>query len=123
MVRKGPAANVLHADCPSRRALDLIADKWTTLVIHLLRGGRMRYGEIHKGIGGISQKMLTQTLRQMEQNGLVTRTVYPVVPPHTEYELTHLGRTLLEPLGALCRWAETHLPEWQKALRKFGNTG
>lgn len=117
MVRKACALhpNVLNGACPTRQVLDLIADKWTTLVIYLLAGGKHRYGELHKRIEGISQKMLTQTLRQLEDDGLVNRRVYPEVPPRTEYELTPLGETLREPLSALCQWAEEHLPEVEKA--------
>jgi DNA-binding HxlR family transcriptional regulator len=107
--------NVLSALCPTRRVLDLIADKWTTLVIYLLAGGTKRYGELQRQIDGISQKMLTQTLRKLEEDGLVKRTVYPEVPPRTEYELTPLGRTLREPLSALCRWATEHLGEVEAA--------
>jgi DNA-binding HxlR family transcriptional regulator len=95
--------------------LDLIADKWTTLVIYLLSSGTRRYGELQREIGGISQKMLTQTLRKLEEDGLVKRTVYAEVPPRTEYSLTGLGATLKEPLGALCQWAVNHLAEVEKA--------
>ena len=111
MVRKACALapNVLSAQCPTRLVLDLIADKWTTLVIYLLSCGPRRYGELQREIGGISQKMLTQTLRKLEEDGLVNRTVYPEIPPHTEYALTDLGATLRQPLGALCQWAGTHL--------------
>ena len=91
------SGDLMSATCPTRRVLDLIADKWTTLVIYLLSDGTKRYGELQKAIGGISQKMLTQTLRRLEEDGLVKRTVFPVVPPRTEYELTPLGRTLQEP--------------------------
>ena len=117
MVRKACSADpdVLKAGCPTRRVLDLIADKWTTLVIYLLADGTKRYGEIQKEIGGISQKMLTQTLRKLEDDGLVKRTVYPVVPPRTEYELTPLGQTLIEPLSGLCHWAMEHMAELEKA--------
>ena len=117
MVRKACALqpNVLSGVCHTRQVLDLIADKWTTLVIYLLSSGKHRYGELHKRIEGISQKMLTQTLRQLEDDGLVKRMVYPEVPPRTEYELTPLGETLREPLSALCQWAEEHLPEVEKA--------
>ena len=117
MVRKAaaPAPNVLSARCPTRLVLDLIADKWTTLVIYLLSGGTRRYGELQRSIGGISQKMLTQTLRRLEEDGLVSRAVYAEVPPRTEYSLTPLGGTLREPLGALCRWAESHLPEVERS--------
>ena len=117
MVRKACALapNVLNAQCPTRLVLDLIADKWTTLVIYLLSQGTKRYGELQREIGGISQKMLTQTLRKLEGEGLVKRTVYPEIPPRTEYTLTELGTTLREPLGALCQWAEIHIGEVEKA--------
>jgi DNA-binding HxlR family transcriptional regulator len=93
--------------------LDRIADKWTALVIQILTGGTMRYAALQREIGGISQKMLTQTLRSLERDGLVRRTVHPVVPPKVEYSLTKLGRTLIEPLQGLCRWSEKHLAELQ----------
>ncbi len=111
------APNVLSPVCPTRLVLDLIADKWTTLVIYLLSQGTRRYGELQREVGGISQKMLTQTLRKLEEDGLVRRVVYPEVPPRTEYSLTDLGATLKEPLGALCRWAEVHLPDVEKARK------
>src|SRR5256886_13331306 len=78
----------------------------------------MRYAELQRAIGGISQKMLTQALRSLERDGLVQRTVHPVVPPKVEYSLTRLGRTLIEPLHALCRWSEKHLAELQAKDRK-----
>ena len=93
--------------------LDRIADKWTALTIQILTGGTMRYAALQREIGGISQKMLTQTLRSLERDGLVQRTVHPVVPPKVEYCLTKLGRTLIEPLQGLCRWSEKHLAELQ----------
>lgn len=113
------APNVLSAQCPTRQALDLIADKWTTLLIYLLSRGKQRYGDLHRQVGGISQKMLTQTLRKLERDGLVTRHVYPEVPPRTEYELTKLGHTLIEPMGALCEWAGAHLPELEQARKRY----
>src|SRR4051812_16957184 len=103
--------SVMDAQCPSRLVLDRIADKWTALIIHILARGTMRYVALQREIGGISQKMLTQTLRSLERDGLVRRTVYPVVPPKVEYDLTPLGRTLIEPLHGLCRWSEKHLAE------------
>lgn len=103
----------MDSQCPSRLVLDRIADKWTTIVIQLLAKKTMRYAELHREIGGISQKMLTQTLRSLERDGLVQRKVYPVVPPRVEYSLSRLGRTLIEPLRALCRWSEKHLAELQ----------
>ena len=105
--------SVLDAQCPSRLVLDRIADKWTALIIQVLAHGIRRYAELQREIGGISQKMLTQTLRSLERDGLVQRTVHPVVPPKVEYALTKLGRTLIEPLQGLCRWSEKHLPELQ----------
>jgi DNA-binding HxlR family transcriptional regulator len=93
--------------------LDRIADKWTALIIQVLANGTQRYAELRRTIGGISQKMLTQTLRSLERDGLVVRKVHPVVPPKVEYSLTRLGRTLIDPLHALCRWSERHLPELQ----------
>ena len=103
--------SVFEPQCPSRLVLDRIADKWTALVIQILARSTMRYGGLHRAIGGISQKMLTQTLRSLERDGLVQRKVHPVVPPKVEYSLTRLGRTLIEPLHALCRWSEKHLAE------------
>lgn len=119
MVRNKLLPNVLSASCPTRRVLDLIADKWTTLVIHILAEGTCRYGELHRRIDGISQKMLTQTLRELEQNGLVFRQVYPEVPPRTEYSLTPLGVTLTGPLDTLCAWAEAHMGEIEKARHRL----
>ena len=121
MVRKtcNLAPNVLSAQCPTRQALDLIADKWTTLLICLLSRGKQRYGDLHRQVGGISQKMLTQTLRKLERDGLVTRHIFPEVPPRTEYELTKLGHTLIEPMGALCEWAGNHLSELEQARKRY----
>ena len=110
---KSSPASVMDAQCPSRLVLDRIADKWTALIIQLLSKKTMRYAELQREIGGISQKMLTQTLRSLERDGLVDRKVYPVVPPKVEYSLSRLGRTLIEPLRALCRWSEKHLSELQ----------
>ena len=107
------SASVMDAQCPSRLVLDRIADKWTALIIQVLARGTMRYAQLQREIGGISQKMLTQTLRSLERDGLVQRTVHPVIPPKVEYALTRLGRTLIEPLHELCKWSEKHLPELQ----------
>lgn len=108
---KAQKCDVLDEQCPSRAVLDRIAGKWTSLVIHALGDGTMRYGQLQRTVGGVSQKMLTQTLRSLEDDGLVQRKVYPVVPPMVEYSLTPLGRTLSEPLSAICSWSEKHLPE------------
>jgi DNA-binding HxlR family transcriptional regulator len=103
--------DIFQASCLSRRVLELIADQWTPLVIYALEEGTMRFGQLLKRIDGISKKMLTQTLRAMERNGLVQRVVYPVVPPVVEYSLTPLGQTLIEPVTALRVWAYGHLQE------------
>ena len=99
------------ADCPARTTLDLVADTWSVVVVVALGRGPARYTELHKRIGGISKKMLTQTLRKLETNGLVERRVLRTAPPGAEYRLTSLGRTLLEPVRALSRWAEEHTEE------------
>nr|MBA2585494.1 helix-turn-helix transcriptional regulator [Chthoniobacterales bacterium] len=101
--------SVMNPRCLSRVVLERIADKWTALIIHVLATGTHRYAELQREIGGVSQKMLTQTLRTLERDGLVQRKVYAVVPPKVEYTLTSLGRTLVEPLQAICRWSEKHL--------------
>jgi DNA-binding HxlR family transcriptional regulator len=107
--------NVLDQNCESRQALDRIADKWTCLIVYALLDGPRRHGELRRAIDGISQKMLTQTLRSLQYDGLVARTVHNVVPPHVEYALTPLGQTLTDPLVAICRWAMDNLPELQAA--------
>ncbi len=104
-------ADPYSAACPSRQLLDRIGDKWTVLVIGTLAAGPRRYGEIARAVQGVSQKMLTQTLRQLERDGLVTRTVHAVVPVRVDYELTELGRDLIGPLGVLHRWARDHIEE------------
>ncbi len=101
--------NVYDATCPSRQVLDLIADKWATLIVALLEDRPWRFAALQRHIGGISQKMLTQTLRDLERDGLMQRTVYAQVPPRVEYALTPLGKTLGEPLAALIRWSEEHM--------------
>lgn len=110
MATRRATYSVLSPGCPSRLVLDRIADKWTALIIQILARGTLRYSALHRTIGDISQKMLTQTLRSMERDGLVRRKVHPVASPKVEYTLTPLGRTLIEPLQALCRWSEKHLP-------------
>jgi DNA-binding HxlR family transcriptional regulator len=107
--------DVLDQNCESRQALDRIADKWSALVVYALIDGPLRHGELRRTVQGISQKMLTQTLRSMERDGLVEREVIGQIPPHVVYSLTPLGRTLAEPLSAICRWAMEHLPEVQAA--------
>jgi DNA-binding HxlR family transcriptional regulator len=100
--------NILDQACPSRLALDMLMDKWTPLVIFLLHNGPQRYTHLKRQIGGVTQKMLTQTLRKLEREGLVARTVYPTSPPTVEYALTSLGETLYEPLEQLFSWTRTY---------------
>lgn len=117
MAKNGASYSVLSPGCPSRVVLDRIADKWTALIIQILARGTLRYSELKREIGDISQKMLTQTLRSLERDGLVRRKVHPVASPKVEYALTPLGRTLIEPLKGLCRWTEKHLAEMEAHRR------
>jgi len=114
-----PRGNVFDAGCPSRRVLDRVSDKWMLLVIGALERQTRRFSELRREIGGVSQKMLTQTLRSMERDGLVTRTVYAEVPPRVEYELTELGRTMIAAVHPLARWAEEHIDEIDAAQRRY----
>lgn len=109
---------------PSRRVVDVqdiltsICTKWGLLILYELSRGARRHGELRRAIGGVSQKMLTQTLRTLERDRLVRRTVYPVVPPRVDYALTPLGETIMPPLSALYRWTERHLKKIQQARRE-----
>ena len=95
-------------NCPVRDVLGQLGDKWSTLIIGLLGEKAHRFGELRRSIPDISQRMLTQTLKDLQRDGLVDRTVFATVPPSVEYKLTPLGRSLLSPLGMLIEWAETH---------------
>ena len=97
------------ADCPTRQLLDRIGDRWTVLTLGALEDGPQRYGTIAHRVEGVSQKMLTQTLRALERDGLATRTVFPEIPPHVEYELTPLGRSLRTVLTSLEDWSTGHM--------------
>lgn len=107
--------NPYAAECPTRQLLDRIADKWVVLVLGLLEPGPQRFNAIRRQIEGISQKMLTQTLRSLEADGFVTRRVFATVPVTVEYQLTPLGRSLNVVLGPLREWAESNMPRVQKA--------
>jgi DNA-binding HxlR family transcriptional regulator len=117
METKDRTARVHTAACPARRTLELLSDKWTPLVLYVLADGAHRFNELQRRCDGISRKMLTQTLRGLQRDGLVHRTVYPAVPPHTEYNLTHLGESLMTPLAGLCTWGALHLPQIDAARR------
>jgi DNA-binding HxlR family transcriptional regulator len=99
------------AVCPSRRLLDRISDKWVTLILCALGGGALRYSELSRQIAGVSQKMLTQTLRALERDGLVTRTATATVPVTVSYELTDLGRSLHQMVRGMKAWAETNMDD------------
>ena len=110
----------LPADC--RAISDVLArvgDKWSVLVVTRLGAGAMRFNELRRAIGGISQRMLTLTLRGLERDGLVTRTVFPTIPPWVDYELTALGRDLLQPVAALGEWATRNQAKIARAREKF----
>ena len=96
-----------------------VGDKWSVFVIMLLGGGPRRFNEIKRMVGGISQRMLTLTLRGLERDGLVTRTVFPTIPPRVDYELTDIGRGLSKPVEALGKWAFDHRVEIEGARAKF----
>lgn len=101
--------NVFEPECPTRDLLDRVADKWTVLVISLLGDGPHRFGALRRGVGGISPKVLTEVLRSLERDGLVTRTVLPTSPVQVEYALTPLGRSLVELVRGLADWAEANM--------------
>lgn len=113
--------NVYASKCPTREVLDLIANKWTVLIINCLYDDKRRFSQLQKKIEGISQKMLTQTLRNLESNGLVSRTVIPSVPIRVEYELTALGKTLCEPLRKITGWAEHNIDRIKQARSVFAH--
>ena len=102
-------ADAYLAACPSRQILDVLANKWTMLVMGALSGGPMRFGELRRRLDGITQKMLTQTLRTLERDGLVTRTVYPTIPPKVEYAATELGESVTALMHAIRVWSEENI--------------
>lgn len=104
----------------SALVVSLLADKWTIPVIHALARGTKRTGELRRAVAGVSQKMLTQTLRMLEQRGLIERTVYPVVPPRVEYRLTPLGESINRPLRQLCDWTFEHGKALKRAAARGG---
>ncbi len=102
-----------------REILERVADKWTLLVIDALEGGELRFTRVGDRVGGVSQKMLTKTLRQLERDGLVTRRVHPVVPPRVDYKLTPLGRKLGQALCGVWEWADRHVNDVHKARHAY----
>jgi DNA-binding HxlR family transcriptional regulator len=110
----------LHQDCQKvSQVLARIGEKWSMLVIMLLRDGSRRFNDIKRNTAGISQQMLTRTLRGLERDGIVTRTIFPTSPPQVEYSLTALGRSMAEPVLAFGEWVRAHLAEFEAARRQF----
>ena len=115
--------NVYDPECPTRAVLDRIGDKWTVLVVLVLLNGPHRFSRLRLRIGGVAPKVLTQTLRALERDGIVTRTAYPEIPPRVEYELTPLGRSLLDLVDACRTWADKHLPALLEARSSAAGNG
>lgn len=114
-----PPWNVMLATCPSRTSLARIANKWTAMIVIALSDGPLRFGEVRTAVDGISAKVLAATLRDLERDGIVTRTTFDEMPPRVEYALTPLGLTLRDPLAALGQWAQTHFSEVEIARSSY----
>jgi len=111
-------------DCRAvSEVLSRVGDKWTVLVVSTLGDGPKRFNELRRALGSISQRMLTLTLRSLERDGLITRTVFPTIPPRVDYELTKLGRSLLDPVSELGLWARKNRPAIQDARKRFDAKG
>ena len=119
LMETSPAWNVFDSNCPTRQVLDCIADKWTVLIIHRLADGTLRFAQLRRAVDGISQKVLTKTLRDLERDGIVTRRIYASVPPKVEYTLTMLGRSLCSLVAVICNWAEANIEQVQAARQVY----
>jgi len=117
-----PPWNVFDSHCPTRQVLDLIADKWTVLIIRRLADGTLRFAQLRRSVDGISQKVLTNILRSLERDGIVTRRIYASVPPKVEYSLTTLGRSLCILVEGVCGWAEANIEQVQVAREVYART-
>jgi DNA-binding HxlR family transcriptional regulator len=111
--------DLFDPDCPTRLVLDRVGDKWTVLVALLLSDGALRFSEVRGRLGRVAPKVLSQTLRRMERDGLVSRAVFAEVPPRVEYALTDLGRSLIEPIAVLANWAEVHVGQITAAQEAY----
>lgn len=121
-LKKSDVVDDSHTDCRAvGQILDRIGDKWTIMVVGVLANGKLRFNEIMRAIGGVSHRMLTLTLRGLERDGLVKRTAYTTIPPKVEYELTELGRSLIEPLRILAAWSVQRRAAMESARRNFDN--
>ncbi|MEV1019752.1 helix-turn-helix domain-containing protein [Streptomyces sp. NPDC050264] len=112
-----------HDDCGIRDVLDRLGDKWSVLVVVELAAGVRRFGELQRAVTGISQRMLTLTVRRLERDGLVTRTVYPTIPPQVEYELTEMGHSLTHLIKGLADWSRDHKPAITAARAAWDEAG
>ncbi|MEU7143368.1 helix-turn-helix domain-containing protein [Nocardia sp. NPDC046473] len=113
------AGTMFMSDCPARTAIEIVANKWSVVTLYALKDGPRRHSELVALSGGISRKVLTQTLRRLQSNGLIERQRYAEAPPRVEYSLTPLGRTLQEPIAMLTEWAQTHgetLVDFQESI-------
>ena len=122
LLETAPAWNVFDSHCPTRQVLDLIADKWTVLIIRRLADGTLRFAQLRRSVDGISQKVLTNILRSLEKDGIVTRRIYASVPPKVEYSLTALGRSLCNLVEGICGWAEANIEQVQAAREVYAQT-
>jgi DNA-binding HxlR family transcriptional regulator len=111
--------NIYDPNCPTRVVLDRIGDKWTALVVLVLLDGPLRFGHLRSAIGGVAPKVLTQTLRRLERDGIVTRRAFAEIPPRVEYELTSLGRSLEKPITEIASWAEGNLTRIERARERY----
>jgi DNA-binding HxlR family transcriptional regulator len=114
-----PPWDVFNSLCPTRQVLDRVADKWSVLIVRRLSTETMRFAQLRRAIDGISQKVLTITLRGLERDGIVTRRVYASVPPKVEYSLTDLGRSLCVLVAGICDWAEANIEQVQQARADY----
>jgi DNA-binding HxlR family transcriptional regulator len=111
--------DVFDPDCPTRLVLDRIGDKWTVLAVLLLSSGPLRFTELRDGIGKVAPKVLTQTLRRLQRDGLVSREIFAEVPPRVVYTLTPMGESLIGPIQAVSDWAEEHMPAISAAQNSY----
>lgn len=122
MDTNGATANILDPDCLSRVIFQRIGDKWASLIIQVLADGPVRFTALKKMVSTVTPKVLTQSLRTLERDGLITRTVHATVPPRVDYELTDTGRSLLVPLAQMRAWAESHVPDILKARDQYDDS-
>ena len=114
--------DVYQDKCPARMVLDRLADKWSVLILHRLENEAVRFNQLRREIQGLSQKVLSQTLKKLERDGLITRTVFPTVPVTVEYALTPLGKTLADCVSELAHWAERNMDEVLAAQKSYDKT-